>query len=112
MKKLLLGLMLATAPLVGCGVDVQETPDENVKTLTSDSGLVMTIIEDSADGYSEDETSMGEPSGLVTAAGADCWVTLLYCKDPRYGTATCRSNGKCTNAQIQRNCEALYQKNC
>jgi hypothetical protein len=110
MKKLLLGLMLAV-PLAGCGVDMQETPDENVQTIVSDSGLVMSIVEGTANGDGE-EMSMSEPSGMVSAYGADCWVTLLYCKDPRTGTATCQTNGKCTWTQIQKNCEALYQKNC
>ncbi|RYZ40300.1 MAG: hypothetical protein EOO71_16590 [Myxococcaceae bacterium] len=112
MKKLLLGLMLAAGTLVGCGPEVQEAPEENVRTMTSDSGLVMSIVEGGADADGDAVSSMSEPSGLVSAAGADCWVTLLYCKDPRYGTASCKTNGKCTNAQIQKNCEALYQKNC
>jgi hypothetical protein len=86
--------------------------DENFQTITSDSGLVMSIVEGSENGDGDAESSMSEPSGMVSAFGADCWVTLLYCKDPRTGTATCSTNGKCTYAQIQRNCEALYQKTC
>ncbi|RKH62940.1 hypothetical protein [Corallococcus llansteffanensis] len=112
MKKLLLGLMLVAVPLMGCGVGAEDAPSDTVQTVTTESGQSINL--DYGPMSSEEPlASMQDSSGDVSAMGAGCWVTLLYCKDPRYnGWATCQQNGKCSYQQFKDNCIALYNKTC
>lgn len=113
MKKLLLGFMLAVVPAVGCGVGAEDAPTDTVETVTTESGVSINLDYSPLTSEEEPLASMGDADGEVSAMGPNCWVTLLYCKDPRYnGWATCKQNGKCTDKQFVDNCLALYRKTC
>ena len=112
MKKLLLGLMLVAVPLIGCGGGAEDVSADNVQTVMTEDGHGINL--DYGPMNSEEPlASMQDSSGDVSAMGPGCWVTLLYCKDPRYnGWATCQQNGKCSLQQFKDNCIALYNKTC
>jgi hypothetical protein len=113
MKKLLLGLMLAVVPAVGCGVGTDESSSDTVQTVTTESGQSINLDYSPLTSDEQPLASMQDSSGDVSAMGPGCWVTLLYCKDPRYnGWATCKQNGKCGQQQFINNCIALYEKTC
>lgn len=113
MKKLLLGLMLAVVPVVGCGVGPDEVSSDTVKSVTTESGQGINLDYSPLTSEEEPLASMESTGGDVSAMGPNCWVTLLYCKDPRYnGWATCKQNGKCSETQFINNCIALYEKTC
>ncbi|NOJ77650.1 hypothetical protein [Myxococcus xanthus] len=113
MKKLLLAFMLAVVPAVGCGVGADDAQTDTVETVTTESGESINLDYSPLTSEEEPLASMGDADGEVSAMGANCWVTLLYCKDPRYnGWATCKQNGACTHKQFVDNCLALYRKTC
>jgi hypothetical protein len=109
MKKLLLGMMLAASPLVGCG----EGDDSQV--LATADGLQMSIEQVSAPGEAPPAGEVAnmsvEPSDDVSAMAASCWVVLDYCRHPQTGLPHCTATN-CTVAQAKKNCEALFKKTC
>ncbi|CAM4422981.1 hypothetical protein HRD49_13775 [Corallococcus exiguus] len=111
MKKLLLGLMLAAVPLVGCGTGVEDYPSDNAEMISTESGQSIILDHNPMTSSDEPLASMESPSE-VSAMGPNCWVTLLYCKWPGTDIGVCKDNGKCTAAQLRNNCIALYNKTC
>lgn len=110
MKKLLLGLFLATMPLVGCGTEEGTTlPDASEFAVTSD-GLEMSIeFRDDA----SDEQLLDEGVASLSESENDlaCRVVLQYCRHPNTGIPHCVATG-CTRAEAIRNCEALIRRTC
>ncbi|RKH88737.1 hypothetical protein D7Y21_13515 [Corallococcus sp. AB045] len=82
MKKLLVGMMLAVIPLVGCGAEVDGLAEQ---------GQIVTT---------EDGTE-----------GASCGVVLEYCKDPKTGRPNCAQT-HCTMDEAVTACKALIKKHC
>ncbi|RYZ44078.1 MAG: hypothetical protein EOO71_00985 [Myxococcaceae bacterium] len=116
MKKLLLGLMLAAIPLVGCGTGGDEDSMGEAQTFISADGLTLTGQYDVASphaeaGMDEGQVSMEDESASVSASSAACWVTLQYCRNSS-GQFRCTQNGHCDPEQFTRNCLALYRKTC
>jgi hypothetical protein len=109
MKKLLLGMMLAAIPLVGCGAG-----DDSQIAVTAD-GLRMSIDQVSAPGEAPptgDIANMSvEPNNDVSAMAGTCWVVLDYCRHPQTGIPHCTATN-CTFAEAKKNCEALIRKTC
>lgn len=112
MKKLLLGLMLAVVPMVGCGTGVEEYPSDNAEVITTESGQTLILDHEPLTSSDEALASMSDSSGDVSAMGPNCWVTLLYCKWPGTDIGVCKDNGKCSAKQRRENCLALYNKTC
>ena len=110
MKKLLLGMMLAVIPLVGCGEGADPSMSENAQVITREDGTQMVIEQRSAgeEAPMEEAANMSiEPSADVSASAASCWVVLQYCKPQPYCTFT-----NCTVAPAIKNCNALIKKTC
>ncbi|NOK19571.1 hypothetical protein [Corallococcus carmarthensis] len=102
MKKLLVGLMLAVIPLVGCGTETDGLAEQG-QIVTTEDGAEMVI---------EHRSEPGEArSGDVSAMGASCWVVLEYCKDPQTGRPNCAQT-HCTMDQAVAACKALIKKHC
>ncbi|MFY2561266.1 hypothetical protein ACN469_26940 [Corallococcus terminator] len=111
MKKLLLGLLLAVVPMVGCGTGVEDYPSDNAEIISTESGQRIILDHDPLTSSDVPLASMGDESE-VSAMGPNCWVTLLYCKWPGTNIGVCKDNGKCTDKQLRDNCIALYNKTC
>ncbi|MFB1480245.1 hypothetical protein [Corallococcus sp. RDP092CA] len=67
MKKLLLGMMLAVIPLVGCGEGADPSMSENAQVITREDGTQMVIEQRSAG----EEAPMEEAANMSIEPSAD-----------------------------------------
>ncbi|MBN9686392.1 MULTISPECIES: hypothetical protein [unclassified Corallococcus] len=102
MKKLLVGMMLAVIPLLGCGAEVEGLAEQGHIVSTED-GTEMVIEHRAEPGEARSED--------VSAMGASCWVVLEYCKDPKTGRPNCAQT-HCTMDEAVTACRALIRKHC
>jgi hypothetical protein len=104
-----LGLALA---LVGCIVE-NEGPgdDSNTASIPLESGQTMTVVAGTPDEAQEPIAWSESPSATDDVGAEACWVTLLYCVDPRTGGPTCSFTG-CTLAEAIYHCNILIDRYC
>ncbi|MBN8471719.1 hypothetical protein JYJ95_34865 [Corallococcus exiguus] len=102
MKKLLVGMMLALIPLVGCEAEGDGLAEQG-QLVTTEDGTEMVI-----EYRSEPDEAQSED---VSAMGASCWVVLEYCKDPKTGRPNCAQT-HCTMDEAVTACKALIKKHC
>ncbi|MFY2558780.1 hypothetical protein ACN469_14225 [Corallococcus terminator] len=109
MKKLLLGMFLATLPLVGCGTEEAPLPELGEVVSAPDGSEL--VIEQRTAGPGEEAPEVSAANVSVDEDSLACWVVLNYCRHPNTGRPHCTATG-CTIAQAIKNCQALIKKTC
>ncbi|WP_408891337.1 hypothetical protein ACJ2CR_17075 [Myxococcus faecalis] len=109
MKKLLLGMFLATLSLVGCGTEEANLP-ETGQVMTMEDGRELVIEQRSAE-PGEEAPDVDAANVSVDEDSLACWVVLNYCRHPDTGRPHCTATG-CTIAQAIKHCQALIRKTC
>ncbi|MCY0997548.1 hypothetical protein OWM54_10410 [Myxococcus sp. MISCRS1] len=109
MKKLLLGMFLATLSLVGCGTEEANLP-ETGQVMTTEDGRELVIEQRSAES-GEEAPDVDAANVSVDEDSLACWVVLNYCRHPDTGRPHCTATG-CTIAQAIKHCQALIRKHC
>lgn len=109
MKKLLLGMFLATLSFVGCGVE-EASPPETGQVMTTEDGRELVIEQRSAE-PGEEAPDVEAANVSVDETNLRCWVVLNYCRHPQTGRPHCTATG-CTLADAIKHCQALIKKTC
>ncbi|WP_426750382.1 hypothetical protein [Myxococcus sp. Y35] len=110
MKKLLLGMFLATMPLVGCGAEEAANPSETGQVVSTADGREM-VIEQRTAAPGEQAPEVGAANVSVSENDLACWVVLDYCRHPDTGRPHCTATG-CTLAEAIEHCQALIDQTC
>ncbi|NVJ22080.1 MULTISPECIES: hypothetical protein [Myxococcus] len=109
MKKLILGVFLATMSLVGCGTE-EALPPETGQVMATEDGRELVIEQRSAE-PGEEAPEVEAANVSVDEDSLACWVVLNYCRHPQTGRPHCTATG-CTVAQAIKHCQALIKKTC
>ncbi len=110
MKKLLLGVFLATIPLVGCGAEAEAPLPETGQVVSTADGREL-VLEQRTVAPGEQTPEVGAANVSVSDNEFACWVVLEYCRHPDTGLPHCTFTN-CTIAEAVRNCQALIDRTC